>query len=320
MVKVVVIGAGGMAKVHLSNYEYIDNAEVIALVGSTDSDRAVAESKNLKFYDNLMNLLEIEDFDIVDITTPTFTHYEIAKIALENNKSVICEKPFTLKVEDAKYLFDLASLKGCFIYVGQVVRFAKESKILKEIVEDQRFGKVLDGEFNRLSSFPFWNKNGWFKDRNKSGLVPFDLHIHDLDLIIDVFGKPRNYEVYGSGRKEIEYSEFYRFTYDFGDFKITSQASWYNSSMPFSNNWRVVFENAVLIFDGSTLVAYPPDKEKIVYDIKDEVIVPTSINLPPTGWFYNELSDFVNSYENKRNSLIVKNDQIISVLEILNTI
>lgn len=318
MVKIAIVGAGGMAKVHLDNYKYIKKAKVVALVGKTKKDQEEAEKRNLKFYEDLETLLEKEPIDIIDITTPTFTHYPLVKKALERKKTVICEKPFTLKEERAEELFTLAKTNKSFIYIGQVVRFAKESQILKKIVEDKRYGKVLDAEFNRLSSYPFWVQNDWFKDKNKSGLVPFDLHIHDLDLIISIFGEPKDYRVYKSGRENIDYSEFYRFTYIYDKFQITAQASWYNSSMPFLNNWRVVFETAVLIFDGKTLKAYPKGEKEIEYDIKDEVVVPTSTNLPPTGWFYNELTNFIESYEKKKNSDIVDNREVLKVLKLLN--
>ena len=317
MVKIVVVGAGGMSNVHLDNYNYIKNAQVVALVGKSEIDKSVAKKRNLKFYESLDDAIKSESFDIVDVTTPTFTHYDLVKKALLNSKSVICEKPFTLKPDRAQELFDLAKEQNCFVYVGQVVRFAKETQKLKEAVEDLRFGKVLDAQFNRLSSYPSWIQNDWLKDKSKSGLVPFDLHIHDLDLIISIFGNPKDYQLYKNGRENIGYSEFYRFTYFYDSFQILSQASWYNSTMPFTNNWRVVFENAVMVFDGNSLKAYPKDGDIIEYDISDEVVVPTSTNLPPTGWFYNELSNFVNNFENNKPSDIVINEQVLSVLNLL---
>ena len=319
MVKVVVVGTGGMANVHLDNYAYIKNAKVVGVVTHSKIGEETANLRKIDFYTSLDDVFSSVDFDLIDICTPTFTHYEIAKKALLQNKSVICEKPFTLKLDNAKELFELAKQRSCFIYIAQVVRFAKESKILKRVVEEGPFGKVLDAEFLRLSSYPFWIKSDWLKDKNKSGQVAFDLHIHDLDLIVSIFGEPKDYNIYKNGRENIGYSEFYRFTYKYDKFQIVAQASWYNSKIPFNNSWRVVFETAVMIFDGKELIAYPANKEKIVYDIKDEILIPTAINLPPTGWFYNELSDFINSFENKKNSNVVLNEEVLSVLKILNS-
>ena len=320
MVRLAVIGSGKMGKTHLDNYKYIDKAKVVALIGNSDNTKELAANRDLKRYDNLDIAFSNEEIDIVDITTPTFTHYDIAKKAILHNKSVICEKPFTLDVYKAKELFFLAKERNCFIYVAQVVRYMKETQLLKQIVDDKRFGRVLDAEFNRLSSYPTWIQNDWLKDRDKSGLLPYDLHIHDLDLIISIFKEPKSYEIYDGGRDNIGYSEFYRFTYKYDDFQITSQASWYNASYPFTNNWRVVFENAVLVFDGNTLKAYPRDKEIINYNNKDNVKIHTAFNNKPSGYFYNQLTDFITSFEEKRESNIVKNDEVIKVLSLLNSI
>ncbi len=315
MVRLAVIGSGKMGKTHLDNYKYIDKVKVVALIGYSDNTKEVASNRDLKRYDNLDIAFDNEDIDIVDITTPTFTHYELAKKAILNNKSVICEKPLTLDVEKAKELFLLAKEKNCFIYVAQVVRYMKETQLLKQIVDDNRYGRVLDADFNRLSSYPTWIKNDWLKDKDKSGVLPFDLHIHDLDLIINIFKEPNSFEMYEGGRGNINYSEFYRFTYKYNDFQITAQASWYNASLPFTNNWRVVFENAVLVFDGKTLKAYPRNKDVVEYNLKyDLPFISDEIDSP----FYNQLTDFIISYEEKRDSKIVNNDEIIRVLTLLN--
>ena len=66
-----------------------------------------------------------------------------------------------------------------------------------------------------------------------------------------------------------------------------------NASIPFTAVWRVYFENAMVIYDGNTVTAYPHGSEPVVFDTEEAVKIPTGINVPPTGWYYAELGHFL---------------------------
>jgi predicted dehydrogenase len=68
---------------------------------------------------------------------------------------------------------------------------------LKQVVEEQRFGKVLSARFRRLSEMPGWSKQGTYKGGNDLGGALFDLHIHDVDFVQFLFGRPTS--VYANG-------------------------------------------------------------------------------------------------------------------------
>jgi predicted dehydrogenase len=82
----------------------------------------------------------------------------------------------------------------------------------------------------------------------------------------------------------------------------------------------VYFERAVLEYDGKSLILYQNEKEPFEFDLKEEVVVPTGINLPPTGMFYNELSHFISCIENGISSDRVSRNQIIKGIEIMEQI
>lgn len=79
---------------------------------------------------------------------------------------------------------------GVQLYVAQVLQFTREVEQLHRIVDERLYGEPLDACFERLSQRPAWSKGNWLFDREKSGLLPFDLHVHDLDVMVSVFGKP----------------------------------------------------------------------------------------------------------------------------------
>lgn len=320
MVKIGLVGLGGMGTVHHSNYEVMDEVQVVAATGATDKDKENAKAWGIPLYDTVTEMVEEETLDAVDVCTPTFLHKEHVMAALEKGVSVICEKPIALNVEDAKEMFDKAREKNVHIYVGQVVRFFKEYQALAQVIKSEEYGRVLDAQFLRLSSRPRWNQGGWLFDKEKSGQLPFDLHIHDLDFMISVFGKPDSFTFTSAGNKAQDFKEHYRFDYDYGDFHVSAEAAWYNAEYPWTAEYRVYFENAVMESKNGQVIAYEFDKEPRIFDTEEKLKIPTGINLPPTGVYFEELSHFVNCIKAKEPSDKITEEQLLAVLETLTQI
>ena len=95
--------------------------------------------------------------------------------------------------------------------------FWREYVFVKEIYDSGKYGKLLSGNMSRIGVRPKWSWDNWMMDENRSGLVPFDLHIHDLDYMIYVFGKPVNVTCF---RAQHPQQDYLNVTYQFGDFFI----------------------------------------------------------------------------------------------------
>lgn len=320
MVKIGLVGLGGMGSVHHSNYKVMEGVEVIAATGTSDRDRENAKEWGIPLYESVEKMIGEENVHVVDVCTPTFLHKDHVMAALEKGVSVICEKPLALKVEDAKEMFNKAKEKKVHIYVGQVVRFFKEYQVLAQVVKSGEYGKVLDAQFLRLSSRPRWNQGGWLFDKEKSGQLAFDLHIHDIDYIVSVFGKPKAFTFTSAGNKDKDFKEHYRFNYDFGEFNVSAEAAWYNAEYPWTAEYRVYFENAVMENKNGQVVAYEFDKEPRIFDTEEKLKIPTEINVPPTGVYFEELSHFIDCIKANKPSDKITEDQIIAVLETLTEI
>lgn len=311
------VGLGGMGTAHYHNYAHVQNARVSAAVGKTETDKARAAEWKLPLYETITQMCANEPIDLVDICVPTFLHRDLAVESLTLGKNTITEKPIALCLEDAKAMFDAAEQAGVQLYVAQVLQFARQTEILHEILKDRRFGKPLDACFERLSACPKWSQGSWLFDRSKSGLVPFDLHIHDLDVMISAFGKPKTMGFTCCGGEDKPYREQYRFTYGYDGMTVSAEAAWLNADIPFMARWRVYFERAMLIYDGGMLNAYTADGQTIVYDVEDPIKIPTGINVPPTGMFLRELEHFVQCASQNRPSERVPKEQVLAVLEVL---
>lgn len=320
MVRIGIVGIGGMGTVHYNNYLHIDRCRVVAAVCHSEKSKEKARELKLIPYDDIASMVKGEKIDVIDICTPTYLHKKYVIESLNQGKHVIVEKPMALHKKDSEEMFDLASEKNLLLFVAQVVQFTKESEILYDAVRSGKYGKPLDGYFERISGCPQWIKDGWLFDKNKSGLLPFDLHVHDLDLIISFFGKPVSYTYTSCGRPEVNYKEEYRFNYVFENMKVTAEAAWFNANYPFRASWRVYFERGLIENDGEKLVLYQPNEKPFYYQFQEDVAVPTGINLPATGMFYNELSHFISCIEKGIPSNKVSRDQIITGVEIMEDI
>ncbi len=320
MIKIGLVGTGGMGTVHYSNYKQIENAEVVALVGVTQQSAEFAKKCDLPLYECIDAMASTHELDVVDICTPTFVHKEHVMQSLDHGLHVITEKPIALKKKDAEEMYARAAEKGKQLYVAQVLQFTKEIELLHRLVKNEEYGKPLDAFFERLSACPRWAQDGWLFDKEKSGLLPFDLHIHDLDAIVSLFGVPQDFSFTSCGGNGKPYKEHYRFIYRYANFNVAAEAAWFNADIPFTARWRVYFENALVVNDGSRVMVYQVDELPQEFDVKEDIKIPTGINLPPTGMFFRELSHFMDCVRHNSPSERVSKEQVLTVVELLERI
>src|SRR5690606_29035476 len=122
MLKVGVLGAGHLGKIHL---RLLNQSEKYELVGFHDPDEINAKQVPLEFgYSHYGNMDQLMDaVDVVDIVTPTLSHYQCAKKAMAKGKHVFLEKPITNTLEEAEELLVLEQRYGVKGQVGHVERF-----------------------------------------------------------------------------------------------------------------------------------------------------------------------------------------------------
>jgi predicted dehydrogenase len=230
--------------------------------------------------------------------------------------NVITEKPISLKDEDVERVYACAEKNNVKFMVAQVLRFWPEYELLKEIYDSKKYGKLLSGTKTRLGCYPRWSWDGWMMDEKRSGLVPFDLHIHDLDFMVYAFGEPK---VAHQFRSKLPDQDFISLTYDFGDFFINTEASWYATSYPFTAEFRFQFEDAVVANENGKMIIYLRDDEKI--DLSQDAEGDTgAINLPKSDAYANEINYFADCVKNNKPVDKVKPSELSCVLNILNNL
>ncbi len=314
MLKIGLVGVGGISGAHIPAWEEMADAELVALCDIRPEK--MEKYPNKRHYTDFDEMLANEELDILDICLPTYLHADFAIKAMEKGINVITEKPISLKNEDVERVYSTAEKNNVKFMVAQVLRFWPEYELLKEIYDSKRYGKLLSGTMTRLGGYPKWSWDGWMMDEKRSGLVPFDLHIHDLDFMVYAFGMPKVAHQY---RSKLPKQDFVSITYDFGEFSINSEASWYATCYPFTAEFRFQFEDAVVSNENGKMMIYLKDDEKI--DLSQQAEGDTgSINLPKSDAYANEIIYFADCVKNNKPVKKVKPEELDCVLKILNNL
>ena len=317
MRRIVLVGLGGMGRVHLANWkELADSATIVAAVGKGPVDEECAASNGLDFHTSIAEAIGSHpEADTVDITTPSFLHRQMVEEALRLGCDVICEKPLALDPEDARGMLSLAHSLGHKLFVAMVCRYTKEFLILKEALDSGSYGRLEEVSFSRLSEAPAWSAGGWLHDRTKSGLVPFDLMVHDIDMMLALLGTDIvSRSVVRSGRNHYHLTCRFR-----SGTTALVESGWIDAAIPFQAVWRATFEEAVLVNDGSRLTLYRREGKGEDLTPHYPVVISTGINVPPTGWYYEELKALCAMLEGEV-PCTVSDAELITALELAKTI
>ena len=258
MLKIGLVGCGGISGVHVPAWDKMDDAQLVAVcdIRPEKAERYPGH----KIYTDFDKMLEENDFDIIDICLPTFLHCEFAVKAMKKGINVLSEKPISLKESDVGLLFSTAKENGVKYMVAQVLRFWNEYEALKQIYDTKKYGELISGTMWRLGGVPQGSWNDWYLKKELSGLIPFDLHIHDLDFLVYTFGAPKSYSCNRKDRPEQDYMSV---VYDYGDFFVTAEAAWYKASYAFCMGFRFQFENAIVALENDELTIYDCEGNRI---------------------------------------------------------
>lgn len=171
MLKVGVLGAGHLGKIHL---RLLKESEKYDLVGfydaNTENAKKVSEEFGYKVFSNIDEL--IKAVDVVDVVTPTLSHFEVGKKAISEGKHLFIEKPITNTYEEAQELIKLAKKNGVKGQVGHVERFNPAFRAVVSRIDNPMFI-----EAHRLAEF---------NPRGTDVPVVLDLMIHDIDAVLSV--------------------------------------------------------------------------------------------------------------------------------------
>ena len=308
MIKVGVIGAGHLGKIHLN----ILSSSNFDLIGFHDTDLSnsekLASEKGYKFFKEIDSL--IDSIDAAVIVSPTTTHFEIAKKCIENGKHIFVEKPLTTNSKEARIINTLAENKKIIGQVGFVERYNEAFISCREFIDKPKFI-----ESHRLSDF---------NPRGTDVSVIMDLMIHDIDIILNI-NKSKVKKIDASGVSIISSTpDIANARIEFENGCIANLTS-SRISLKKTRKTRVFQENAYISInflekdfqvvkirdkhtndnDNSLVIKNNLGEEKVIFFEKPDINKINSIEA--------ELNDFFDSIQNKSESKVSLNDGLLAL-------
>lgn len=202
MLKVAIIGTGGMGKTHCACFMRNKNCKVMAVLSRDKikgkkfadgrwEDVVYAEEilgdffplyKIEKVYTNINDLAKDKNIDAVAVTSPPALHLAQAEVLMKSGKHLLIEKPLTLTAAEAIKIKLLAKKNKVKVMVAQTWRFHPEIIYLKKIINDGVLGKIV--KIKSYAIHTLWAPPGWFRNKKiAGGGCLLDMGIHAIDTV-----------------------------------------------------------------------------------------------------------------------------------------
>ena len=162
------------------NLSALESCELVALCDKNQAalKRASRAYPGVQLTTDAADVLRSPDIDAVAVVTPVWTHFELAKAALENGKHVFVEKPFTSTSAQAEELIELAARKNLQIMVDHTFLFSGAVRKIRQLVDDGTLGPLYYFDSTRVNLGLFQHDVS----------VVWDLAPHDLSIMDYLIG------------------------------------------------------------------------------------------------------------------------------------
>lgn len=180
------------------------------------------------YTEDLQELLNDQEVQVIIISTPSQSHYELAKTVLNAGKNCVVEKPFTETLEEAKELYTLAKQKGVMIQCYQNRRFDSDFLTVQKVIESGKLGDLLELEMHFDYYRPYIPE--FVHEFSQINSYLYGHGCHTLDQVISYFGKPDSihYDVrqlLGVGRM----NDYFDLDLYYGTLKVSVKSSYFRA-------------------------------------------------------------------------------------------
>jgi predicted dehydrogenase len=299
--KIAIIGFGFMGGMHAQIYQALPGVELAAVVDiniAGANRRLAALGLNIPAYTTLTELLASSDVQAVDICSPTGQHIELAVEAASAGKHLFIEKPLAFNTKACEQIENAIQLTGVFAQVGHCIRFWPEYMALKSMIESGELGALKSLSLARRSARPGGgNPQHWVNNEKLSGGAVFDMHVHDTDFVLHLFGLPQS--VFSSTAQGMSGSDHIFTHYQYADVAVHAEGGWdYPQHYGFYMGFEAVLEEGTLAYHSNAAATLTLTK-------RDQVTMPVSVeqpgpkesatgsgNISALGAYFNELEYF----------------------------
>lgn len=290
-------GFGAWGKLHAQSIAGNPEACLVAIAAPSEASRAEARSlyPDAQIYADAAEMIAHEEFDILDIVTPSHTHREIAVQAMSRGRHVLLEKPMAIELEDCKAIVAAARENQVQLAVGHELRLSSQWGEIKKIIESGTIGEPQYVLVELLRKPYRQGASGWRYDRQRVGSWVLEEPIHFFDLArwyLQGSGDPVELYAYGNSRDAARpdlYDNFSAmFKYPNGSYAVVSQtlsAFEHHQTVKVSGTQGALWagwsgaldrtlepEYFLKVFDGTTLENVKIEKHSgEVFELREEI-------------------------------------------------
>ncbi len=286
-IRIVLLGAGAMARAHAAAYATLADVELID-VSARDDARVQA-------------LFEDREVDAIDICLPSAVHARFAIPALEHGKHVFCETPMALGLDEARAMRDAARKAGRLLQVGLLMRSVAAYRHIKDLTES--------GVHGRLLSLSTWRLGSYLRPdapdhKPHYGDPTTELMTFDLDFTNWLMGRPARISAAGSGEVTalLDYAD--------GRHATIAASGLMPTGMPFTAGFRALFEGACFELQ-QVFESGPP---RVVFTIAEGTMPPRPVTLEGGNPYEIELRRFVDCIAGRADPRLLDADSAIEAL------
>jgi len=282
--KVAVIGCGSWGYHHARVYTELPHASLEAVVDiNPERIQKISRMFHCKGYTSPVKMFKDIQVEAVSICTPTITHYELAHLALMENKHVLVEKPMTNTSAEARKLTEIARKNDVFLSVGFIERYNPAVQESKKMVTKGDIGDVLIAHAKRVTRRPI--------RVGDIGVIK-DLGIHDIDIINHIMGDP----------PEKVYATLGNHNHCFEDYANVILSYKGGRSGFIETNWLTPKRVRSLIITGTEgIIELEYTSQELKLEKNDHIYQPLNGYKEP---LFLELSDFTSAILEKRSPLV----------------
>lgn len=184
------LGAGMIAGVHAHAYRDSPGVRLVAVADPVPGKAArLAEQHGATAVADLDALLAM-GVDVVDVCTPPTAHADATISALAAGRHVLCEKPITRTLSEARRVLAAAEAAPGLLSIGQVARYGPDHRAAYDVVRSGEIGEVRMISHSTTTSLPGWSEGGWLADPATSGGPLLDQAVHSFDYAGWLVGSP----------------------------------------------------------------------------------------------------------------------------------
>ena len=184
------LGAGMIAGVHAQAYRDSPGVRLVAVADPVPGKAGrIADRHDAKAVPDLGALLEL-GVDVVDVCTPPTAHADATIAALRAGRHVLCEKPITRTMDEARRVLAAAEAAPGLLSIGQVARYGPDHRLARDLAASGEIGLVRMLSHSTTTSLPGWSEGGWLADPATSGGPLLDQGVHGFDYARWVIGSP----------------------------------------------------------------------------------------------------------------------------------